>query len=84
MRIHKFLSAAIVMIIFGALLAACGGTTPAAAPTTAPAAEPTAAPAAEPTAAAPAASGTPDKATSLIPIVPPVYRTKTPGPSAPK
>ncbi|MBK9943278.1 MAG: ABC transporter substrate-binding protein [Kouleothrix sp.] len=72
MRIHKFLSALIVMIVFGVLLAACGGAAPAA-PTAAPA-EPTAAPA-EPTAApaeptkapeptaAPAASGTPDKVT---------------------
>ncbi|MBK9711959.1 MAG: ABC transporter substrate-binding protein [Kouleothrix sp.] len=60
MRIHKFLSAAIVMIVLGALLAACGAATPAAAPTAAaPAAEPTAAaPAAEPTAAAPAAEPT--------------------------
>jgi NitT/TauT family transport system substrate-binding protein len=69
MRIHKFLGAIIVMIIFGALLAACGGATPAVAPTAAPApaaaataapapaAAATAAPAAEPT-AAPAAEAT--------------------------
>lgn len=72
MRIHKFLSAVIAMIMFGALLAACGGATtasptaaPAAAePTAAPAAaEPTAAPAAAEPTAAPAASGEPDKVT---------------------
>ena len=57
MRIHKFLSAVIVMMLFGVLLAACGGATPAASPTAAPAAEATAAPAAEPT-AAPAAEPT--------------------------
>ena len=43
MRMHKFLSATVVMMLLGVLLAACGGT--AATPTAAPAA-PTAAPAA--------------------------------------
>ena len=56
MRIHKFLSAVIAMIMFGALLAACGGATTAS-PTAAPAAaEPTAAPAAAEPTAAPAAA----------------------------
>ena len=54
MRIHKFLSAVIAMIMFGALLAACGGATTA---------SPTAAPAAAEPTAAPAASGEPDKVT---------------------
>ena len=36
MRIHKFLSAAIVMIMLGVLLAACGGAAPAAKTTAAP------------------------------------------------
>ncbi|MDQ2998591.1 MAG: ABC transporter substrate-binding protein [Chloroflexota bacterium] len=75
MRIRKFLSAVTAVMLFGMLLAACGGATPAAAPTAAPAAAPTTAPAAaapttmaeptgmaEPTAAA-ATGGTPDKAT---------------------
>src|SRR3954466_12646016 len=60
MRMHKFLSAVAAVMLFGMLLAACGGATPAAAPTAAPAATaPTAAPtAAEPTAAPAAAAPT--------------------------
>ncbi|HEX9441339.1 MAG TPA: ABC transporter substrate-binding protein, partial [Roseiflexaceae bacterium] len=73
MRIHRFLSAVVALLLLGTLLAACGGaaapttsaptTAPAAQPTTAPAAQPTTAPAAQPTAvaaptAAPAAQPT--------------------------
>jgi NitT/TauT family transport system substrate-binding protein len=59
MRIHRFLSAVVALLLLGTLLAACGSATapttsapttaPAAAPTTAPAAQPTTAPAAQPT-----------------------------------
>jgi NitT/TauT family transport system substrate-binding protein len=54
---HKFLSAVAAVMLFGMLLAACGGATPAAAPTAAPAAAaPTTAPAAAAPTAAPAAA----------------------------
>ena len=64
MRIHRFLSALVALLLFGTLLAACGAAAPGApaAATSAPAgAQPTAAPAAEQPTAAPAASGAPDK-----------------------
>jgi NitT/TauT family transport system substrate-binding protein len=59
MRIHRFLSAVVALLLLGTLLAACGSATAptTSAPTTAPAAQPTTAPAAQPT-TAPAAQPT--------------------------
>src|SRR5437879_831641 len=65
MRIHKFLSAVVAMLLFGALLAACGGTTPAAAPTAAPA--PTAAAEAPAATAAPAPTAAAEATTAPAP-----------------
>jgi len=82
MRIHKFLSAVAVVMLFGMLLAACGGATPAAAPTAAPAAAaPTAAPAAaEPTAmAAPTAMAEPTAAPAPTAMAEPTAAAATGG-----
>jgi NitT/TauT family transport system substrate-binding protein len=59
MRIHRFLSAVVALLLLGTLLAACGSATAptTSAPTTAPAAQPATAPAAQPT-TAPAAQPT--------------------------
>src|SRR5215218_568065 len=82
MRMHKFLSAVAAVMLFGMLLAACGGATPAAAPTAAPAAAaPTAAPAAaEPTAmAAPTAMAEPTAAAAPTAMAEPTAAAATGG-----
>jgi len=72
MRIHRFLSAVVALLLLGTLLAACGSaaTPTTSAPTTAPAAQPTTAPAAQPT-TAPAAQPTEVAAPTAAPAAQP-------------
>jgi NitT/TauT family transport system substrate-binding protein len=71
MRIHRFLSAVVALLLLGTLLAACGSAAPTtSAPTTAPAAQPTTAPAAQPT-TAPAAQPTEVAAPTAAPAAQP-------------
>jgi NitT/TauT family transport system substrate-binding protein len=71
MRIHRFLSAVVALLLLGTLLAACGSAAPTtSAPTTAPAAQPTTALAAQPT-TAPAAQPTEVAAPTAAPAAQP-------------